>query len=652
MKGYRRWLTGIAAVALLAPLSGWAENPGPLSATIETGGAGVGYSDDIKKVDEYSTYRTKQGVNPYGKANLDMQKDGIVLDGNFRFMDSRDQNHTMDLEVKRVFRTEFSYSALQHWLDHDQLNYMDAAVPAGSSYTGSAVNPLPLTPQNVPAYWYKPLPGTGLTGYGVNTLPPTQPIGYSKPQQIGRASVFAEDLTPDAVFAIKRTELISKSDLIIPQLPNLVFHFNYRNEERNGDKQSIGMSKCTSCHVTGQGKKINEKTEDITAGVTGKFGLLTMDYSFMNREFREKAAAPVRYYDPALSPGATVPGTYYTAAQGFDNRMLYDFRSGLIRNDETPDSTKNSHIAKAKVDLPGDTSVMASYVKSTVDSKKTGESSFTFNGDNQVKLKTDYDAYGGKVTTRLGKNLSVTVRGRVEKLTNDDVGLQFDTLPLVSIPSYGTAPNQFTPTTASLNPTRHSIIDRDTFTGGIDATYRLPLRTTLRLGYEYQYIDRNEHEFDTTTTNTFKVAVNSRPSKTLTARAGVTYKSINNAYQNPDAALTPQTNNVMGTAVGSGPTYGISLYDERTVALTNQPDEVIDANIAATWTPSERYSITAMYRVKSEQNDLSVSNWKQDTHSPGISIWYAPAQKVSMTLSYNYLNQESKTAFCQGWYDG
>lgn len=648
MKGYRRWLTGIAVCALLAPLSGWAENASPLSATIEAGGAGVSSHDDIKKIDEYSTYRNKQGVSPYGKAALDMQKDGIVIDGSFRFMDSIDQDHFMSLDVKRVFRTEFTYSALQHWLDHDQLNYMDAAVPGPASYTGSAANPLALTPNAVPAFWYTPLPGTTTPSYGGSSS--TAPAGY-KAQQIGRASVFAEDLTPDANFAIKRTELTSKSDLIIPQLPNLVFHFNYRSEERSGDQQSIGMSKCTSCHVTGQGKKIDERTQDITAGVTGKFGLLTMDYSFLNRDFRERADAPTRYYDPALSPGAAFPENYYTAAQVFDNRVLYDARSGLLKNDETPDSTKNSHIAKAKVDLPRDTSVMASYVKSTVESNKTADSGFTFNGANQIKLKTNYDAYGGKATTSFGKDFTVTVRGRVEQLKNDDVGLLFDTLPLVPVTSYGTVPNQFTPTAASLNPTRYSVIDRDTFTGGLDAVYRLPLKTTLRMGYEYQFIDREEEEFEKTTTHTFKAGINSRPTRTLTARAGVTYKSIDDAFHNPHAALTNLTNNT-GTTVGNGLTYGISLYDQRTADLTNQPDSVVDANIATTWTPSARYSISAMYRLKSEQNDHTVSKWKQDTHSPGISIWYAPAQKVSMTLSYNYLNQQSETAFCQGWYDG
>lgn len=649
MKRYSRWLTGIAAIALLAPLPGWAENPGQLSASIETGGAFSNAQDDVKKVDEYSTFRTKDGANPYGKAKLAVQENGIVLDSNFRFMDSRDQSHDVSLDVNRVLRTEFTYSALQHWLDHDQINYMNAAVPGPTSYTGSAANPLPLTPNNVPAYWYTPLAGTTTPAYGGSSA--TAPAGYSI-QQIGRASVYGEDLTPNAVFAVKRTELVSKNDLSIPQLPNLTFHFNYRNEGRSGSQQSIGMSKCTSCHVTGQSKAIDENTQDITAGVTGKFGLLTIDYAFMNREFREQAVAPVRYYDPALSPGAALPANYNTAAQVFDNRMLYDFRSGLLRYDETPDSTKNSHIAKAKVDLPGSTSVMASYVKSKVDSNKTAETgSFTFNGANQVRLKTDYDAYGGKITSSFGKMLTVTLRGRAERLKNDDVGLQFDTLPLVPVASYGATPNQFTPTTASLNPTRYSVLSRDTFSGGLDAVYRLPLKTTLRFGYDYQLIDRHEEAFDKTTTHSFKAAINSRPTKTLTARAGITYKSIDDAFHNPHAALTNLTNNT-GTTVGNGLTYGISLYDQRIADLSNQPEKVVDANIATTWTPSERYSITAMYRVKSEQNDLTVSKWKQDTHSPGVAIWYAPTQKVSMTLAYNYLSQASETAFCQGWYDG
>ncbi|MDA8413509.1 MAG: GSU2204 family CXXCH-containing (seleno)protein [Desulfobacteraceae bacterium] len=651
MKGYRAWLTGIAACALLVPLSADADGDKSFSAALETGATAITTRDDIKKVNEYTSLRSNNGVNPYGKVDLKVHQSGVVFEGSSRYMDSTDHDHNANLDVKRVFRTDFSYSVLQHWLDHDKMLYLDAAVPPPSSYTGTAANPLPLTPNNVPAFWYNPNPGTLTPAYGGSAS--VAPAGYTA-QQIGRASVFGEDLTPNAVFSVKRTEWTSKSDLTLPHLPNLTFHFTYRNEDRKGMEQSISMSKCTSCHVTGQAKDINENTRDLTAGVTGKFGLLTVDYSFMNREFRENAAPPTTYYDPGLSPGAAFPANYYTAPQGFDNRLLYDYRNGLVRFDDTPDSSKNSHVAKAKVDLPGNTTFMASYVNASVDSNKTGEpGTFSFNGANQTKLTSNYDAYGGKLTTTFGRNLTITLRGRAEKLQDDDVALMFDTLPLTALPptGYGAAPNQFTPTTASLTPTRYSSLTRDTLTAGLDTVYRIVPRTTLRLGYDYQMIDRHLEDFGETSTHTVKASLNTRPTRTLSARAAFTYKVIDNPYHNPNAALTNATLNT-ATTVGAGPTYGTALYDQRTADLTNQPERVAEGVLSSTWSPSPRYSLTAMYRIKDEENSLTSSTWSQTTHSPGITVWYAPSNKVNMSLSYNYLNQVSGTAYCQGWYDG
>lgn len=642
---FKTWLTGIAAIALLVPLSAAAEGDKSYSATLEAGAAAINSQDDIKKVNEYSALRTKNGVNPYGKVDLNVHQSGLLFEGSANFMDAVDQDHSANLDIGRVFRTDFSYSVLQHWLDHDKMLYLDAAIPPTSSYTGTYANPLPLTPNNVPAFWYNPKPGTTVPAYGGSSSVAPIPAGYTTSpytvQQIGRASVFGEDLTPNAVFSVKRTEWTSKSDLTLPQLPNLTFHFKYRNEDRKGMEQSIGMSKCTSCHVTGQSRDVNENTRDITTGVTGRFGLLTLDYSFMNREFREDAAAPTRTYDPALSPGAAPP-------YPFDNRLLYDYRDGVLRFDETPDSKKDSHVLKAKADLPGDTTVMASYVNSTVKSGKTGEpGNFSFNGANDTKLTSSYDSYGGRLTSVFGKKLTVTLQGRAERLRDDNVALTFTTLPTT-----GTAPNQFVPTPASLNPIRYSSLSRDTVTTGIDAMYRLAPRTTLRLGYDYQIVDRHLEEFGKTTTHTVKASVLARPAKTLSTRAAVSFKSIDNPYHNPNAALTNSVTTPYPLTVGGGATYGISLYDERTADLSNQPDQVIDGSISSTWSPSARYSVSANYRVKAEENDLDISSWKQTTHGPGLSVWYAPGGKVNLTFAYNYLNQESETAFCQGWYDG
>ncbi|MDD2364566.1 MAG: GSU2204 family CXXCH-containing (seleno)protein [Desulfuromonadaceae bacterium] len=654
MKGYRSWLTGITMCAMLVPLSAVADVNKPLSGSLEAGAAAINVKDDIKQVSEYSTLRTKNGVNPYGKADLSVHQGGVVFDGTVRFMDAVDQDHSANLDYKRIFRTDFSYSVMQHWLDHDKMLYLDAAIPSPSSYTGTAANPLPLTPNNVPAFWYNPIdPANPLTpaygGASGAALP-----GYTV-QQIGRASVFGEDLTPNAVFSIKRSELTSKSDLTIPQLPNLTFHFGFRNEDRKGMEQSIGMSKCTSCHVTGQSRDVDENTRDITAGVTGKFGLLTLDYSFLDREFRENATPPSRYYDPALSPGAGVIPTYYTGGYvTFDNRILYDYRDGLLRYDETPDSKKESHIIKAKVDLQNSTSVMASYVKSTVDSGKTGEpGNFSFNGSNGITLRTTYDAYGAKLSSKFGKDLTINVRGRSEHLRSDDVGIAFSTVGIptaVSVPPVSATNNNFVPSADSL-VTRYSSLSSDTVTTGIDAVYRLARRTTLRLGYDFQLLDRHDEHLQDTKTHTIKASINTRPGSTVSGRAAVSYKAIDNPYHNPNAALTNITNST-ATTVTTGPTYGVSLYDERTSDLSNQPDNSMDGVLSGTWSPSPYYSVTAMYRIKKEENDLDVSSWNQLTQSPALTVWYAPDKKINMTFAYNYMDQTSETAFCQGWYDG
>ncbi|QSV45526.1 MtrB/PioB family outer membrane beta-barrel protein [Geobacter benzoatilyticus] len=658
MKISGKWLMALPVLVLCAPLSLFAEQESKnLSATIETGAAGLAVSDDISRVNEYSSIRTKPGVNPYGKVDLSVKGAGITLDGDVRFMDSRDQTHNVKLDVKRVLRSSFSYDVFQHWLDHDQINYLDAAIPKAPALSGPSTtigtntafleSNNTITPNFVPGFLVTET-ASG-TRYVANSWTPT--AGYTA-QQIGRASVFGEDLTPNADFSVVRREWKSHSDLTLPQLPNLTFHFTYRNEDRNGMEQSIGMSKCTSCHVTGKGKKIDENTRDITAGVTGKFGLLTLNYSYMNRQFREHGADPTMTYDPALSPGMNFPANYLTAAQGFDNRLLYDYRNGGLRYDVTPDSNKDSHVIKAKLDLPHNTTMVASYVNTTVDSTKTGDADI-FSLD-QGKLKTSYDAYGGRITATPWKNLTVTLRGKAEKIENDDVTLSFNTLPVVDVASWGTAPNQFTPTAESLSPTRHSVLSRDVATLGMDTVYRLAKRTTLRLGYEYKNEDRDDELFGKTETHKIKASLNSRPTNTLSMRASYTYKDIENPFQNPDAALVPTTS-VMApftTTVIGGPTYGVSFYDERIADLSNQPDSVHEGAVTATWSPSARFSTTAYYRVKMEQNDLNTSSWKQQTHSPGISFWYAPSDKVNITLAYNFMKQTSKTDFCQGWYDG
>ena len=67
------------------------------------------------------------------------------------------------------------------------------------------------------------------------------------------------------------------------------------------------MSHCSACHIEGSSKKIDETTKDITIGATGKFGMLTVDYEYLTRDFDDDSADTTRDYLLAAKPVDGLP---------------------------------------------------------------------------------------------------------------------------------------------------------------------------------------------------------------------------------------------------------------------------------------------------------------------------------------------------------
>lgn len=656
---YTKRLLALSLAALLACANtAVAEGVSSFSGSVEAGAAGVGISDDAKRVNEYSVIRPKQGAEAYGKVDLKGVENGIAVDVKADYMGSRDQQYDLGIDVKRILRLNSSYNSFLHWLDHDQINYLDAGIRGTGTYNGT----LPLSPDNVPA---------GFTAYNPATGQVTAAAPAAGVQQFGRATVYGEDFAKDDDFSIIRREWNNHVDLTFPQLPNVTFHAGYRMEEREGTEQSIGMSKCTACHITGQGRKVDEQTEDFTAGATGRFGLLTIDYNFLDRQFREKAAAPMRTFDPTNNPGAN----YAPSNTNFDNRITYDYESGSLPYDVVPDSDKQSHILKARVDLPRNSVILASMVNSKVESKKADEpdpntADPAFGGFILPKktIETTYDAYGLKATTKLTKKLTLNARLRYEEQESDDRRVVYQLANTAPTGGLGGAVDL-----TSLDRTYHSVLSREILTLGFDAIYRLGLKDTLRLSYEFKDLDREDEHFGTTESHTIKAAYKTRPAKNLNARVNYTFQHFNQPFEYEDAALyqNPATGlnyfdrdgNVattygdsstwgVGYILGTGPTYGREFYDQRVADLSNQPEDVHEGNVALTWSPQANFSATVSLRARFEENDLDYSTWKQRTYSPGLSAWYAPTEKLNFTFAYNYHAQSTESDFCQGWYDG
>jgi hypothetical protein len=531
MMRYTKRLLALSLAALLACANtAAAEGASSFSGSVEAGAAGVGISDDAKRVNEYSVIRPDQGAEAYGKIDLKGASDGIAVDVQADYMGSRDQQYDLGIDIKRVLRFRTSYDSFLHWLDHDQINYLDAGIRRANLTTpGTEAGWVVLTPDSVPAA-FDAFKQTEL-GTEVHVVNP--PVANTS-QQFGRATVYGEDFAKNKDFSIIHREWKNHADLTLPQLPNVTFHAGFRMEERQGYEQSIGMSKCTTCHVTGQSRKVNEQTEDFTVGATGRFGLLTVDYTFLDRQFREKAAAPMRTYDPTNNPA----NDYAPSNPNFDNRITYDYEAGSLPYDVVPDSDKQSHVLKARLDLPRSTAITASMVNSKVDSKKADEPDPVLPPDAgfanyggfilpKKTIETTYDAYGLKATTKVTRNLTLNARLRYEEQESDDRRVIYQLANPSATGGMGVSGVDLT----SLDQTYHSVLSRDILTLGFDAVYRLGRYETVRLGYEFKDLDREDEHFGTTESHTIKAAYKARPAKNLNAPVNYTYQHFNRPFE-------------------------------------------------------------------------------------------------------------------------
>jgi hypothetical protein len=273
--------------------------------------------DDYRgKVGEYEDL--DRDVLPDASIDINGMINRNYLDFHGIYYDEDDFSGSADIDLNRIFREEFSYFRMPHFLEHDPLTNLNAIFR---------------------------------TDAGAVAAPATE----------------YEDLNPNDEYRINYTRVQSKSTLRMPFLPGSEIFFDYRREMRKGHRQVMALSKCSSCHVVSQSRDIDEYTEDFAPGFSTKFGnekqgWLTLSYSYLNRRFGETGTDPTNFYDLAVLP---------TGANNVTNRIQYD--NEHLPFNVVPSSEKDSHTVKAHGQLPKiATDVFASYVNSSVENVQEG----------------------------------------------------------------------------------------------------------------------------------------------------------------------------------------------------------------------------------------------------------------------------------------
>ena len=277
------------------------------------------------------------------------------------------------------------------------------------------------------------------------------------------------DSSPGKNNVIVRSELQSNNRFVIPALPYVQFKADYRLMTKTGHQQATTVSDCTKCHVMSVSKRINQSTRDIRAGAQVNIGFMSLDYTHLDRQFREHADAPTAFYPP-LSPSFPFFPVY-----------------GVQTYDQVPDSETRTDQISTQFRLPYRSSLFTSYV----------------NGRNENRDEDrdrDFSNFYARFNSLFSKYLNLRFKYRDYSMDNDM--------------------DKFLPKSLSgITPDPPRSMTRDIRMFGFEGISRFKRWITFRAGYEKEHSDR-DHLGDgnfslTTDKQTFKSSLILRPHRNI-----------------------------------------------------------------------------------------------------------------------------------------
>lgn len=568
-------------------------NAMPFTGEIVSGGT----ITDTGNAGSLSEYKSTDDKNANlilgGKLSYPEDKYRIDFYGNYQ--DGNDQAYGGNVDLNRIFIIESDYIRFMHRLGHDNLNHMVAT--------------------------------TKLSGQG--------------------ATLYHTDFSPGDNYNITRSTWKSHARLNIPNVPGLVLTFDNKWDQRKGMEQARTMSKCSSCHVVGKSKTINEVTQEFNPAISYHFGIFDIEYKFSYREFVDKSEDMTNSYMAVQHPGKPPGGN-----ADFDQRM--QFGEGVLGYSSTPDSIKYSHKLKVKATVPNHTTNLGVVYSEAINNSSDGASAL--NGGVGEELSVDYYAVNGGWYWRINKAVALTAKGKYYKQDADDVFIDVNDQVMTSGPGAGMTYADFLGT--DFDYTRDSAYDKEVYVGDIKSTWRLSKKIKLNFGYNIEYEDRKNaihlHLVEDTTTHKFSIGSNFRPTKSVRVKAGYKYTYVQNPYVFKHA-LCPcaeDTDYAPGTYADTS-WYSKYVYGMRTASSTNRPGQIHEMKIKSYWSLTNNLSTNAYARYKYAVNDdADINDWNQNMFNGGIGGIYAINSKSEVSFGYSFFYDRYAATFCSAYYHG
>lgn len=574
------WVTLVAALALIDAGPAAAQQPAAsppdkspgVGGVFTLGGAANDGAGALERTSEYDILR--QGALGRLGGQVWGDRGPLRFDAQAKYGGtSRDQFYLGDLTYARWLKVHVNYQRFPHRLEHDPLSYVDAASGIGGTFVVSHT-----------------------------------------------------DYDPSARYSLTRGQWDSHVEVAPPAIAGLRFFAGHRQENRDGTRQSLTTSHCSTCHVVSYSRGVDESTRDISGGARFARRHFGIEYNYLDRQFSEHTAPLTNVYDSGLHPA--------TLADVFLNRLQFDSRAGALPFDLTPASKKQTHSLKAHATLPGDVSATGTFTRSNVRNRDTSVG-YTYTGGT------------GRLVVPIGRQL--VVRGSVRKFEIDADDVFVDVIEQVSPagPSAGLTYAQAYPTFGDPDYVRMSALARSPTDAGLDLTWTPAKRTSVQAGYAWEAIERTSFDVPRTTTSTLRLRGRSRPWKPVEIRTRYQYDWVHNpfAYERAAVPAVLQPFQSPNNLPFTGLQY-YEMYDSRQADLTAFPTRSVRFDQSLVWSPSPRVSVNAHYRFNSSSNDdLNFSTWSRTAHAPGAELWIVPGDRWSLTAGYTAGRERLDTMF-------
>ena len=594
----------------------------PLSLEVELGYTGIGKNDNSVKVGEYDSLKSRLNGEVEGTVNF------RALNGTFGvyYYTPEEKNYNVDFNVGRIFRIRGSYDSFIHRLQHDYMMTKDPHETYNFNSTTRSGSP------------------TGNSG--LNSVVASNPVTVvdlsSKPNVSikGNQALTYEDLssTSPGKNMIRRSKTNFDFELNIPFFSYLKPYFNFEQQEKHGWHQTyVQLGKCAPCHTVAVTTRINERTRDYTVGAKFNWNIVSINYSHTYRSFDNRRGledVPPLYYD------------YYIFGIGYNlsDRLIYGKNStARVYYDEIPDIQRHTDKVVMRFDLPYvTTGILQGYWDKTK--------------NNYINKEYTSSSYAIKLVNNSIKGLTLALTGRYYTIDNDDVKVRMGELAQVPyINSYTDLTGKPLPASA-FDYTRKSILDRDVYEAKLDLSYKLAKNYTLIGSYQYKRIERDhkiwkdydthpcytgivngqrttvcleDERFlkdDTTQIHQVKLGLSGRP------MLGKVNFRLTYMYQYVDDAFTSKSVGLEDGRYGDGYPYQFFYNLERRGYGSNIAKDTHEVKLYTSWNALNNLIANLDLTYRYEKNDDVSNDYKLDRYYAGVSLFYMPIERLSISL--------------------